>query len=191
MQGSSGFTYTWCTFCYLSIYGVLNNSSNTLHMTTRAHKARNSSILAELNMRPAFALLALLFVFLFAATTSESRRDPEKYWKMVMKDQKMPEGIHGLLQLTSENNPKTEEQLVEGSKYKCEDEEPQVNNEFEPRPSASKYDDFEPRPSITKYNDDFEPRPRATKYDDFEPRPSITKYNDDFEPRPSASKYND
>ncbi|XP_027355378.1 organ-specific protein P4-like [Abrus precatorius] len=167
-------------------------------------------------MRPALAFLPLLFVFLFAAT-AESRKDPEKYWKMVMKDEEMPQGIQGLLQLTSENKPKmTPEQLVEGSKLKCEEplvtntqitieekgftenvdtklgyknEEPQANSEFEPRPSVTNYDDFEPRPSTTKYND-FKPRPSTTKYNDFEPRSSVSKYND-FEPRPSTTKYND
>ncbi|TKY67549.1 Organ-specific protein S2 [Spatholobus suberectus] len=153
-------------------------------------------------MRPALALLPLLFAFLFVATI-ESRKDPGEYWKMIMKDQEMPEGIQGLLSFQSENNPKTQEQLVEGSEHNCE--EPVVTNTqvtIEQKVFAKDFDtkvghkndesqvnsDFKPRPSVTKY-DDFEPRPSVTKYDDFEPRPSVTNY--DFEPRPSATKYND
>ncbi|XP_061355182.1 organ-specific protein P4-like [Gastrolobium bilobum] len=163
-------------------------------------------------MRPALALLPLFFVFLFAATV-ESRKDAGEYWKMVMKDQELPEGIQGLLQLTSEiqteNNPKTQEQL----KHKCE--EPLVTNtqvtiekkvfkeDFEPRPSVTKYNGDEP---LVKVNNEFELRPSLTKYDtkeplvniEFEPRPSLTKYdgeeslaNSEFEPRPNLSKYND
>ncbi|XP_061363596.1 organ-specific protein P4-like [Gastrolobium bilobum] len=163
-----------------------------------------------LKMRPALALLPLFVIFLFAATV-ESRKDAGEYWKMVMKDQELPEGIQGLLQLTSEiqteNNPKIQEQL----KHKCE--EPLVTNtqvtiekkvfkeDFEPRPSITKYDGDEP---LVKVNSEFEPRPSVTKYDgdepqvssEFEPRPSLTKYdgeeplvNSEFEPRPSVTKY--
>ncbi|KAK7264308.1 hypothetical protein RJT34_31915 [Clitoria ternatea] len=96
----------------------------------------------------------------FGATV-ESRKSPGEYWKMVMKDQEMPEGILQLIQ--PENNHKTQqEQLVEG-------EEPLATNaqlnkqNIDPRPNVSAYGDFEPRPSATKYNDDFKPRPSTTK----------------------------
>ncbi|KAG2397890.1 uncharacterized protein HKW66_Vig0138740 [Vigna angularis] len=138
--------------------------------------------------------------------TIEARKDPGQYWKEIMKDQQMPEGLQGLLPFQFENHPKTQEQSVKDSKHECE--EP-----LEPRPSVTKYNDLEPRPSVTKYddfglklsaskNDDIESRPGATKYGDFEPRPSATKYDDfevklsankkdDFEPRPSVTKYDD
>ncbi|KAK7264310.1 hypothetical protein RJT34_31917 [Clitoria ternatea] len=90
--------------------------------------------------------------------TVESRRSPGEYWKMVMKDQEMPEGILQLIQ--PENNHKTQqEQRVEG------DEEPLATNaqlnkqkmvvtqNIDPRLNLSAYGDLEPRPSVTKHND--------------------------------------
>ena len=160
---------------------------------------------------------------------TEARKDPGEYWKEIMKDQKMPEGLQGLLPFESENNAKTQEHLVKDSKHECEEtEEKKVftedldtkmgkphfksdfkNDKFEPRPSATKYDDskvrlnvdLDPRPSVTNYgdskfrsnaikNEDFEPRPSATKYGDFELKLSINKM-DDIEPRPSVTKYDD
>ena len=138
------------------------------------------------------------------AATTESRKDTGEYWKMIMKDQEMPEGLQGLVSFQSENNPKTQEQLGKGSKNHCEESlvtNTQVNSDFEPIPSVTKYDDLEFKSSIIK-NDDFESRPSVTKHDDFElkssvtknndfePRPSVTKY-DNFEPRPSVTKYDD
>ncbi|CAJ2679227.1 unnamed protein product [Trifolium pratense] len=55
-------------------------------------------------MRSALAVLTLLFLFLFGDTI-ESRKDLNEYWKTVMKDEEMPEGIQGLLQLKSEIEP--------------------------------------------------------------------------------------
>ena len=148
--------------------------------------------------------------------TIEARKDPEEYWKEIMKDQQMPEGLQGLLPFQSENNPKTQEQLVKDSKHECEDPlDTNVVSQYgdfelklsakkdniEPRPSASNYGDFElklsaskkgdiePRPSATNYGD-FELKSRASKKDDIEPKPSATKYGE-FEPRPSATKYDD
>ncbi|CAJ1933485.1 unnamed protein product [Sphenostylis stenocarpa] len=169
----------------------------------------------ELIMRLSLALFPLLFALLLTVTI-EARKDTGEYWKMIMKDQQMPEGLQGLLSFQLENNPMTQEQLAKDSNHDCEDpiatnaqvtlekkvftkdldtkvtkinDKSHVNTDFESKPSVSKYGDFEPRPSVTKY-DDFEPRPSITKYDDFEPRPSITKYGD-FEPRPSVTKYGD
>jgi hypothetical protein len=107
-----------------------------------------------------------------------------------MKDEEMPKGIQGLLQLKSEIEPlkksKAQEQLVKG---KC-DEHP-VNNEFEPIPSLTRYDgdgyksmklpvnnEFELIPSVTKYNGDSYKSMKLPVNNEFEPIPSMTKYNE-------------
>lgn len=124
---------------------------------------------------------------------------------MIMKDQEMPEGIQGLLQLKSgiqheKNSNEVQEHVAEGFKHKCEEslatsaqvttEKKVFSDEFEPRPNISAYDhddtkenkkymkDFEPRPNISAYNEDID----ATKKQvvkAFEPRPNISAYNDD------------
>ncbi|KAI4298357.1 hypothetical protein L6164_031929 [Bauhinia variegata] len=61
-----------------------------------------------------------LFIRDFNDATVESRKDAGKYWRMVMKDEAMPEAIQGLLKLDSEiqseNKPKPKT-----NEHKCEE----------------------------------------------------------------------
>ncbi|XLS49602.1 hypothetical protein HN51_010279 [Arachis hypogaea] len=76
-------------------------------------------------MKPSLAFLSLLFLFLFA-TSSESRKEPGEYGKMVMKNNEISEGIQGL--------------LVDGLKHKCEDDKKtNIVRNFEPIPNVSVY----------------------------------------------------
>nr|XP_025686436.1 organ-specific protein P4 [Arachis hypogaea] len=106
-------------------------------------------------MKPTPAFLSLLFLFLFA-TTSESRKEPGEYGKMVMKDNEISEGIEGL--------------VVDGLKHKCEeDKNTTIVRNFEAIPNLSVYKEdiisaeekkqnivknFEPIPNITVYKED-------------------------------------
>ncbi|KAI5402498.1 hypothetical protein KIW84_050209, partial [Lathyrus oleraceus] len=159
-----------------------------------------------MSLRSAFALLPL-FLFLIVANV-ESRKDVGEYWKLVMKDQDMPEEIQGLLDASNIKNSKTHAKENMGA-----------IGEFEPRPYASAYGDNEIH---AKENmgaiGEFEPRPNASAYGDneihanenkgatgeFEPRPNISAYGDneihanenkgaigEFETRPNASAYGD
>ena len=85
-----------------------------------------------------------------------------------------------------------------------------VNNEFEPRPSVTSYNDenidamlkkrivknseFEPRPSVTAYNDEVigaTLKNKFVKNFEFGYKGEKPMVNDEFEPRPSITKYND
>ncbi|KAL1361975.1 hypothetical protein AAHE18_03G045100 [Arachis hypogaea] len=79
-------------------------------------------------MKPSLAFLSLLFLFLLA-TTSESRKEPGEYGKMVMKDNEISEGNQGL--------------LVDGLKHKCEEDK-----------NTNIVKNFEPIPNITVYKED-------------------------------------
>ncbi|RYR70034.1 hypothetical protein Ahy_A03g016548 isoform E [Arachis hypogaea] len=60
------------------------------------------------------------------ATSSESRKEPGEYGKMVMKNNEISEGIQGL--------------LVDGLKHKCEDDKKtNIVRNFEPIPNVSVY----------------------------------------------------
>ncbi|KAL1324138.1 hypothetical protein HN51_034309 [Arachis hypogaea] len=97
-------------------------------------------------MKPTLAFLSLLFLFLFA-TTSESRKEPGEYGKMVTKDNEISEGIEGL--------------LVDGLKHKCEeDKKTNILRNFEPIPNFFFYKEKvsaeEKKQNIVK---NFEPKP--------------------------------
>ena len=126
------------------------------------------------------------------ANTIESRKDPGEYWTSVMKDQPMPEAIHGLVQLDSSPSKLSKNancHTSEGAR-KHKSEKP-FDKDFEPRPSVTAYandvgpetknkfvKDFEPRPSITAYVNDVGPETKNKFVKDFEPRPSITAYSE-------------
>nr|AFK47490.1 unknown [Lotus japonicus] len=148
-------------------------------------------------MRSVLALLPLLFLFLFASTV-ESRKDQGEYWKMIMKDEEMPEGIQGLLQLKSEIKP------GKNSEHKCDEEHVVTNNEYiiekkvfteelEPRSNISAYDDDHvDTKGNKKYMEDLEPRPNLSAYDDDHvDKKGNKKYLEDLEPRPNLSAYDD
>ena len=119
-------------------------------------------------------------------TTAKARKDFGEYWKEIMKDQQMSEGLQSLLSFQYENNPETQEQLVKDSKHKCE--EPLATNAQVTTEKKVFTRDLGAKLSNIK-KDNFEPRPSATKYDYFEVKLNVIK-NDDFEPRPSATNYN-
>ncbi|XLR55949.1 hypothetical protein HN51_010277 [Arachis hypogaea] len=103
-------------------------------------------------MKPTPAFLSLLFLFLFA-TTSESRKEPGEYGKMVMKDNEISEGIEGL--------------VVDGLKHKCEeDKNTTIVRNFEAIPNLSVYKEDiisaeEKKQNIVK---NFEPIPNVLIY---------------------------
>ncbi|KAL5073675.1 hypothetical protein RYX36_012659 [Vicia faba] len=78
-------------------------------------------------MRTVLALLPLFLLLTVAMV--ESRKDLGEYWKLVMKDQAMPEEIQGLVNTNTKNNFNTKQSL--GDKRALEN--------FEPRPNASAY----------------------------------------------------
>ncbi|KAI4295537.1 hypothetical protein L6164_035576 [Bauhinia variegata] len=155
-----------------------------------------------------FVLALPLLLLFFLGATVESRKDAGEYWRMVMKDQAMPEAIQGLLNLDSDIQSETKHKTHE---HKCEEPLVAETNknkvfagEFEPRPNISAYKDGEEK----KFIKDFEPKPSFWVYDeedkvgsvnDFEPRPNVSAYednkvssvNNDFEPRLNLSGYND
>ncbi|KAJ1397713.1 Organ specific protein [Sesbania bispinosa] len=150
----------------------------------------------------AHALLPFFCLVLFVANV-ESRKDPAgEYWKMVMKDQDMPEGIQGLVNFNSEKKTLP---AVEGSKHNC-DEEPLVKNTQVTIEKKVFVEDFEPRPNVSAYeDDDIDAKEKKKVVKDFEPRPNVSAYGDDdkndakekkkyvkdFEPRPNVSAYGD
>ncbi|MED6166095.1 hypothetical protein PIB30_105718 [Stylosanthes scabra] len=143
-------------------------------------------------MKPTPLVLLSLLLFLFLVVASvESRKDPG-----------MVEGFQSILQLKSENKPKTHQECEEEKVITVEKEV--ILQDFETRPSVTSYNDelvghhhqhhhhhhhegdkltlmktkFEPRPSVTAYNND-NAHSKLLKNNEFEPRPSVTAYNND------------
>ncbi|XP_058190630.1 organ-specific protein P4-like isoform X1 [Rhododendron vialii] len=142
-----------------------------------------------------FAFFILFSLVLFGSTI-DARPDSGEYWKGVMKDQPMPEALHGLLPRGSVSP------LLTTAKTDCHTSTEATNN----NQTAKTYvKDFEPRPSVTGYHDDSTKLTGEKSFaNDFEPRPSVTGYHDDstkltgeksfandFEPRPSVTGYHD
>ncbi|KAF7126644.1 hypothetical protein RHSIM_Rhsim11G0175600 [Rhododendron simsii] len=167
-----------------------------------------------------FAFFILFSLVLFGSTI-DARPDSGEYWKGIMKDQPMPEALHGLLPRGSVSP------LSTTAKTDCHTSMEATNNDqtaktyaedFEPRPSATGYhddstklageksfaNDFEPRPNVSAYPDDAGLKEKKSFVKDFEPRPNVSAYHDDagpkgekksfvkdFEPRPNISVYDD
>ncbi|XP_054786849.1 organ-specific protein P4-like [Prosopis cineraria] len=156
-----------------------------------------------------FALLPLFFFLL--ADAGASRKDPAEYWTMVMKDEAMPQAIQGVLHddpmIQSETKPQSHNDLQSNHEEK-------FIEDFEPRQSATSYNNGDLGTHKEKFTNDFELKPSATSYKNsdfsgqnnkftkyFEPRHSATSYSNDnlsaqeniytkdFEPRPSATSY--
>ncbi|KAI5402507.1 hypothetical protein KIW84_050215 [Lathyrus oleraceus] len=131
-------------------------------------------------MRPALSLLPLFLLLIVGIV--ESRKDLGEYWKLVMKQQDMPQEIQGLLNQNPKKNFKTLKQFFDDGKKK------KVVKDFEQRPNISAYGkknvdvkekngtikDFEPRPNISAYGNN-EIDDESMK--DVEPIPSLTKYD--------------
>ncbi|XP_058190634.1 organ-specific protein P4-like isoform X2 [Rhododendron vialii] len=166
-----------------------------------------------------FAFFILFSLVLFGSTI-DARPDSGEYWKGVMKDQPMPEALHGLLPRGSVSP------LSTTAKTDCHTSTEATNNDqtaktyvkdFEPRPSTTGYhddstkltgeksfaNDFEPRPNVSAYSNDAGLKEKKSFVNDFEPRPNVSAYPDDaglkekksfvkdFEPRPNISVYDD
>uniref|UniRef100_A0A7C8YJH6 Organ specific protein n=1 Tax=Opuntia streptacantha TaxID=393608 RepID=A0A7C8YJH6_OPUST len=126
----------------------------------------------ELNIGFSYIFLFSLLLF---ASTSDGRKDLEKYWAETMKGQPMPEAIKGLVTVgIFESVEEKGQGLVEEKSF---------------------VSDFDPRPSVTAYQDDINPsRVKSPNSDcnSHQDGPKSKKpYMDDFEPRPNISVYND
>lgn len=112
-----------------------------------------------------------------------------------MKEQPMPEAIHGLVR--SDSAAVVVPKQDSNEKKDCHEKVKSFADDFEPRPNISAYNDddsktfsenFEPRPNISAYNEgetkSRDDRTVGTKEankpfaDDFEPRPNISVYNE-------------
>ncbi|KAJ6692674.1 PROTEIN putative-RELATED [Salix purpurea] len=163
------------------------------------------------NMRSPFAFF-ILFSLLPFSNVITARKDTGEYWRAVMKDQPMPEAIHGLIR------PSTLSSVISNEKADCHTTESSKKNnfvkDFGPQPSMTAYDngikqtkeesfseDFDPSPNISVYNDGVVKGERSFA-EDFDPSPNISVYNDgvglkgkkklfsdDIEPRPSVTAY--
>ncbi|KAJ6345974.1 hypothetical protein OIU78_008600 [Salix suchowensis] len=163
-------------------------------------------------MRSPFAFFILFSLLPQFSNVITARKDTGEYWRAVMKDQPMPEAIHGLIR------PSTLPSVISNEKADCHTTESSKKNnfvkDFGPQPSATAYDngikqtkeesfseDFDPSPNISVYNDGVVKGERSFA-EDFDPRPNVSVYNDgvvkgerssaeDFEPRPNVSVHGD
>lgn len=95
-----------------------------------------------------------------SATAIESRIGADEYWKIVMKDQPMPEAIHGLVHSHSDH-----------SKHKT--------NKCNENVKSNYAQDFKPIPDATAYNNDVGPQEDHKPFaEDFKPKPDVTGYNE-------------
>ncbi|OMO75713.1 Organ specific protein [Corchorus olitorius] len=168
-------------------------------------------------MKSFLSFFGFLSLLLLADTIAAARKDAGEYWRVVMKDESIPEAIESALVRVNAAAASSS-----GDKTDCHDspknmeikEEKIIVEEFElPRPNnynrveggktkaKSFADDFEPRPNVSAYGDDSQEKSSFAK--EFEPRPNISAYSDgdlkgekksfveDFEPRPNISAYSD
>ncbi|XP_060172326.1 organ-specific protein P4-like isoform X2 [Lycium barbarum] len=168
-------------------------------------------------MKSIFALILLISLALYASTTN-ARRDPGEYWRIVMKNEPMPVAIQRLMPrhtapFSKENTNRHTSSSVDDLKLQ---EEQSFSKHFKPRPTVTAYydddagekfvaKDFESRPTVTAYyhDDDGLEQEISSFAKDFEPRPTVTAYYhdgarlkkeklsfaQDFEPRPTAIAY--
>ncbi|ONH91216.1 hypothetical protein PRUPE_8G099400 [Prunus persica] len=137
-------------------------------------------------MKSICAILALFSLLLFAKTI-DSRRDVGKYWKKVMKEQPMPQAIEGLLVDISDSTPKEKADCHEKVKKPFVEVEVEVEvEEFEPRPSATSYNDHETKAELSS-KDNAGPKAKQS----FAAKEDKQPFEEDFEPRPNVSVYND
>ncbi|KAH8498326.1 hypothetical protein H0E87_017297 [Populus deltoides] len=159
-------------------------------------------------MKSSYTFFILFSLFSFANVIG-ARKDTGEYWRAVMKDQPMPEAIHGLIRettLSSVSNEKADCHTTESN------EKNNLVKDFGPQPTVTSYDnvkgersfaeDVEPRPNVSVYHDDATLKGEKSFQEDFEPGPNLSVYDDgvglkgkklssdDFEPRPSTTAYN-
>ncbi|KAL9370871.1 hypothetical protein Peur_036011 [Populus x canadensis] len=169
-------------------------------------------------MKSSYTFFILFSLFSFANVIG-ARKDTGEYWRAVMKDQPMPEAIHGLIRETTLSS-------VSNEKADCHTTESNEKNnfvkDFGPQPTATSYDNgikpakdksfskdfhpnshFEPGPNISVYDDGVGLKGKKLSSDDFEPRPNVSVSHDDatlkgeksfpedFEPGPNISVYDD
>ncbi|KAM7470751.1 hypothetical protein LguiA_008934 [Lonicera macranthoides] len=110
--------------------------------------------------------LLVLFCLLLVASTTYARLDPSEYWKDMMKDQQMPDGIQGLVNNAANKKSECHTPVKAETSDKLKGEKPFVKD-FEPKPNASAYDGNDKK--LSKENEsfvsDFEPRPNLSAYD--------------------------
>ncbi|XP_009759773.1 organ-specific protein P4-like [Nicotiana tabacum] len=132
--------------------------------------------------------IAVIQLFSFALYTSSTnaRKDPGEYWRVVMKDELMPEAIKHLM--LRHSVPLSKE------KTDCYTSSSIGGETFEPRPNMSGYHDDAKLKEAEKllFTKDFEPRPTITGYHDDDAGLKQEKpFTKDFKPRPNASVYHD
>nr|XP_009614593.1 organ-specific protein S2-like [Nicotiana tomentosiformis]XP_016477141.1 PREDICTED: organ-specific protein S2-like [Nicotiana tabacum] len=105
--------------------------------------------------------LILLFSLALCTCSIDGRKDPREYWRVVMKDEPMPEAIKHLMPRHSV--------LLSKEKTDCY------------ALSSVGGEAFEPRPNLFVYHDDTKLKEAETSLfmKDFEPSPSATGYHDD------------
>ncbi|XP_052311565.1 organ-specific protein P4 isoform X3 [Populus trichocarpa] len=162
-------------------------------------------------MKSSYTFFILFSLFSFANVIG-ARKDTGEYWRAVMKDQPMPEAIHGLIRETTLSS-------VSNEKADCHTTESNEKNnfvkDFGPQPTATSYDNgikpakdksfskhFHPNSQLFLYNDgdvkgersfaeDVEPRPNVSVYHDDATLKGEKSFQEDFEPGPNISVYDD
>ncbi|KAF7810894.1 Organ specific protein [Senna tora] len=129
------------------------------------------------------------------AESGRSRKDGGEYWRMLMKDEAMPQQVEGLLlhhpinSMIHQSHKKPNSHL----NHECDEDHDNLLTTLESRSSLwndhnngnTKVDQKK------KFADDFEPRPNASAYNNGEVGTEENKdFTKDFEPRPNASAYN-
>ncbi|KAF5755818.1 putative organ specific protein [Helianthus annuus] len=157
------------------------------------------------------ASLAFLFLlsFVMSATNIDARPHPQDYWH----DSFVQKGSSVSPQPIEKSHCHTLSKALNHISPVPNDN----NNDFEPRPNISVYDndtdlkdlkgkknvgeEFEPRPNISVYDTDTNLKGQRNVDEEFEPRPNISVYDNDtslkgkvtlskeFEPRPNISVY--
>eukprot|EP00258_Populus_trichocarpa_P008344 XP_002313805.3 organ-specific protein P4 isoform X7 [Populus trichocarpa] len=137
-------------------------------------------------MKSSYTFFILFSLFSFANVIG-ARKDTGEYWRAVMKDQPMPEAIHGLIRETTLSS-------VSNEKADCHTTESNEKNNF--------VKDFGPQPTATSYDNDIKPAKDKSFSKDVHPNSQLFLYNDgvvkgersfaeDLEPRPNVSVYHD
>eukprot|EP00258_Populus_trichocarpa_P047893 XP_024463912.1 organ-specific protein S2 isoform X6 [Populus trichocarpa] len=163
-------------------------------------------------MKSSYTFFILFSLFSQFANVIGARKDTGEYWRAVMKDQPMPEAIHGLIRETTLSS-------VSNEKADCHTTESNEKNnfvkDFGPQPTATSYDndikpakdksfskDVHPNSQLFLYNDgdvkgersfaeDVEPRPNVSVYHDDAALKGENSFPEDFEPGPNVSVYDD
>eukprot|EP00258_Populus_trichocarpa_P047890 XP_024463909.1 organ-specific protein S2 isoform X2 [Populus trichocarpa] len=135
-------------------------------------------------MKSSYTFFILFSLFSFANVIG-ARKDTGEYWRAVMKDQPMPEAIHGLIRETTLSS-------VSNEKADCHTTESNEKNNF--------VKDFGPQPTATSYDNDIKPAKDKSFSKDVHPNSQLFLYNDgvvkgersfakDFGPQPTVTSY--